>query len=66
MFESRTVAVALDVHKASIRLSAVCADELLEEQSLPYDHAVTWRFVVERREFVEQAAETLYAPANVC
>jgi transposase len=32
-----TVAVGLDVHARSIRLAAVCADELLEERTLPYD-----------------------------
>jgi transposase len=33
-----TVSVGLDVHKSSIRLAAVRADELLEERTLPYDH----------------------------
>ncbi|MGH3042226.1 MAG: hypothetical protein ACRDNG_10920 [Gaiellaceae bacterium] len=28
--------VGLDVHGASIRLAAVCADELLEERTLSY------------------------------
>jgi transposase len=37
MRESTTVTVGLDVHKASIRLAAVRADELLEERTLPYD-----------------------------
>lgn len=37
MFESRTVTVGLDVHARSIRLAAVRADELLAEQTLPYD-----------------------------
>lgn len=37
MFECMTVAVGLDVHARSIRLAAVCADELLCEQTLPYD-----------------------------
>src|ERR671931_140967 len=37
MVESTTVAVGLDVHARSIRLAAVRADELLEEQTLPYD-----------------------------
>jgi transposase len=37
MFDSTTVAVGLDVHKASIRLAALRADELLEERTLPYD-----------------------------
>jgi transposase len=31
------VTVGLDVHARSIRLAAVRADELLEEQTLPYD-----------------------------
>jgi hypothetical protein len=34
-----TVTVALDVHKSSVRLVAVRADELLDERTLPYDHA---------------------------
>jgi transposase len=38
MNESTTVTVGLDVHARSIRLAAVRADELLEEQTLPYDH----------------------------
>jgi transposase len=33
-----TVSVGLDVHKNSIRLAAVRADELLDERTLPYDH----------------------------
>jgi transposase len=37
MGEDRAVSVGLDVHKASIRLSAVCRDELLDERTLPYD-----------------------------
>jgi transposase len=37
MRESTTVTVGLDVHKASIRLAAVRADELLEERTLPHD-----------------------------
>lgn len=37
-FTSATVSVGLDVHAASIRLAAVCADELLEERTLGYDH----------------------------
>jgi transposase len=37
MSESRTVTVGLDVHASSIRLAAVRGDELLEEQTLPYD-----------------------------
>src|SRR5881394_4463728 len=32
-----TVTVGLDVHARSIRLAAVCADELLEERTLAYD-----------------------------
>jgi transposase len=32
-----TVSVGLDVHKSSIRLAAVRADELLDERTLPYD-----------------------------
>jgi transposase len=34
---TRTVAVGLDVHVRSIRLAAVCADQLLEERTLAYD-----------------------------
>src|SRR6478672_11944617 len=37
MIESTAVAVGLDVHARSIRLAAVCADELLEERTLPDD-----------------------------
>jgi transposase len=37
MSESTTVAVGLDVHARSIRLAAVRAEELLEEQTLPFD-----------------------------
>lgn len=37
MSESRKVAVGLDVHASSVRLAAVCAEELLEERTLPYD-----------------------------
>jgi hypothetical protein len=40
-----TVSVGLDVHKSSIRLAAVCADELLEERTLPYDHEAVERLV---------------------
>ena len=40
---SKTVTVALDVHKASVRLAAVRADELLDERTLPYDHAAVGR-----------------------
>jgi transposase len=35
-----TVAVGLDVHARSIRLAAVRADELVAEQTLPYDESV--------------------------
>jgi hypothetical protein len=38
MRDPRTVAVGLDVHKSSVRLAAVRADELLREVTLPYDH----------------------------
>src|SRR5213083_1622418 len=38
MYDSTTtVTVGLDVHARSIRLAAVCADELLEERTLAYD-----------------------------
>jgi transposase len=37
MRDPRTVAVGLDVHKSSVRLAAVRADELLREVTLPYD-----------------------------
>src|SRR5262249_17876722 len=37
MSESTTVTVGLDVHARSIRLAALRADELLEEQTLPFD-----------------------------
>src|SRR5438876_11023479 len=37
MGEDRAVSVGLDVHKASIRLTAVCRDELLDERTLAYD-----------------------------
>lgn len=37
MSESRTVTVGLDVHARSIRLAAICGDELLAERTLPYD-----------------------------
>jgi transposase len=40
---SATVHVGLDVHAASIRLAAVRADELLDERTLPYDHAAVER-----------------------
>src|SRR6266540_885620 len=47
MHDSRTttVSVGLDVHKNSIRLAAVRADELLEERTLPYDHETVERLV---------------------
>jgi transposase len=38
MRDPRTVAVGLDVHKASVRLAAVSAGEVLREVTLPYDH----------------------------
>ena len=37
MLDSMTVTVGLDVHASSVRLAAVCADELLDERTLPYD-----------------------------
>ena len=37
MIESMTVTVGLDVHAASVRLAAICGDELLDERTLPYD-----------------------------
>src|SRR5262245_16597028 len=37
MSESTTVTVGLDVHARSIRLAALRADELFEEQTLPFD-----------------------------
>jgi len=43
MSESTTVTVGLDVHARSIRLAAVCAEELLEERTLPYDEGVVER-----------------------
>jgi transposase len=42
---TETVTVALDVHKSSVRLAAVRADELLEERTLPYDHGAVERAV---------------------
>ncbi len=45
MREDRTVSVGLDVHKASIRLSAVCRDELLDERTLAYDPVAVERAV---------------------
>jgi transposase len=44
-FRSATVSVGLDVHAASIRLAAVCADELLEERTLAYDHGAVERML---------------------
>jgi len=38
-----TVTVGLDVHARSIRLTAVRADELLEERTLPYDEEAVER-----------------------
>jgi transposase len=38
-----TVTVGLDVHARSIRLAALRADELVEERTLPYDHATLER-----------------------
>jgi transposase len=43
MSESTTVTVGLDVHAGSIRLAAVCGDELLEERMLPYEHEAVER-----------------------
>ena len=45
MMDSMTVAVGLDVHARSIRVAAVCADELLEERTLPYDEEVVERLL---------------------
>jgi transposase len=45
MGEDRAVSVALDVHKASIRLSAVCRDALLDERTLPNDPVAVERAV---------------------
>jgi transposase len=42
---TKAVTVALDVHKASVRLAAVRADELLDERTLPYHHAAVGRAV---------------------
>src|SRR5215216_5109210 len=42
---AETVTVALDVHKSSLRLAAVRADELLDERTLPYDHAAVERAI---------------------
>jgi transposase len=44
MYDSTTtVSVGLDVHARSVRLVAVCADELLEERTLPYDEEAVER-----------------------
>jgi transposase len=45
MYDSTTVTVGLDVHARSIRLAAVCADELLEERTLPYDEEAVERLL---------------------
>jgi transposase len=45
MSHSTTVSVGLDVHAASIRVAAVRGDELLAEQTLPYDHEAVERSV---------------------
>src|SRR5215218_10466219 len=42
---AETVTVALDVHKRSLRLAALRADELLDERTLPYDHAAVERAI---------------------
>jgi transposase len=38
-----TLTAALDVHKSSVRLAAIRADELVAEQTLPYDHEAVER-----------------------
>jgi transposase len=44
MYDSTTtVSVGLDVHARSVRLVGVCADELLEERTLPYDEEAVER-----------------------
>src|SRR6266851_10031037 len=43
MNESMRVTIGLDVHASSVRLAAVCGDELLDERTLPYDLAVVER-----------------------
>ena len=45
MSEFTTVSVGLDVHARSIRVAVVCADELLEERTLPYDEEVLERLL---------------------
>jgi len=42
---SRNVSVGLDVHAASVRLSALRAGELLDERTLPYDHEAVERVI---------------------
>jgi hypothetical protein len=37
MPDTATVTVGLDVHRASVRLAALRADELLDKRTLPYD-----------------------------
>jgi len=46
MVNGTAVSVGLDVHKASIRLAAVRADELLDERTLPYDVEAVERVVL--------------------
>jgi transposase len=46
MVDGTRVAVGLDVHKSSIRLAAVRADELLGERTLPYDPLAVERALV--------------------
>ena len=43
MSESMTVTIGLDVHARSVRLAAVRGDELLDELTLPYEHAAVER-----------------------
>src|SRR6266851_5094982 len=43
MNESMRVTIGLDVHASSVRLAAVCGDELLDERTLPYDHEAVER-----------------------
>jgi transposase len=45
MVEPTTVTVGLDVHARSIRFEAVCADELLEVLTLPYDEEAVERLL---------------------
>ena len=45
MSECGTVTVGLDVHASSVRLAALRGGELLEERTLPYDHAAVERLV---------------------